>query len=860
MTGAGTALSRFTPSLMSRDLLERLFVARERTLESIVGRVEAAAESTERNHTLLVGPRGSGKTHLVSLVYHRASDLRARGARLQLAWLPEDPWTIASYKHLLVAVAERLEPKLDVEVPRSDTELESLLIERASRDGPIVVIVENLDQVLRVLGNKGQQRLRHLLQDDRSLLLVATSTRLDRALSDQASPFYAFFTTTRLEPFDIDEAAEMLTAIATERRDDKLVEYLGTEEGRARLRAVTHLAGGQPRLWAALASALSVDGLRELVELLLTRFDDLTPYYQEQLGRLSPHQRLVVAELAEADRPFNVSELAERVEIEPRSLAKTMHELVDRGWAMPITSPLALQLDRRRTYYELAEPLARLSFQIKESRGQPVRLIVEFLKHWFDASDLRSTGAEGQAAEYLLLASEGHGRDAVLAVTRNLRRLPVTRAPTVALLSEVDSALSALMDENPEPLIRLPAPIRGALEDKLRSEAVLGVRFDIHDAAISEFGHTRHPDMAEWIARAEEMVIAATGKERTDAQLLLADWLGRAWRFDEAEEVLAAADGAKPFVSREALVVGARVAASYQEAGRYDAAVDLAEEIVRRSAQFYGADDPEMLVARSDLAVAYFWAGRADEAIELQRQVLELCERVLGFDHRDTLTARANLAVSLHEAGSADEAVRLLETVVSDSERVRGSDDAETLGARANLAAAYFRAGSTDEALRTHEAALRDLRRVLGEEHPQTSAAYGNLAVAYSAAGRAEEAIELEERALAQRERTLGREHPRTLIARANLAASYDDVGRTREAIALEESVLADRRAVLGAGHPDTLAAGNNLAHSYAHAGRTREAITLMESVVAEMRRLNGADDPDTVDATAALAIFRSAA
>ena len=135
-----------------------------------------------------------------------------------------------------------------------------------------------------------------------------------------------------------------------------------------------HLAGGQPRMWATLASALTVGGLDELVDLLLTRFDDLTPYYQEQLGRLSGQQRLVVAELAEIDRPINVRELAERLEIEQRSLAKTISELVDRGWAAETTSPVTALLDRRRTYYELAEPLARLSFQIKASRGEPLRL------------------------------------------------------------------------------------------------------------------------------------------------------------------------------------------------------------------------------------------------------------------------------------------------------------------------------------------------------------------------------------------------------------------------------------------------------------------------------------------------------
>jgi hypothetical protein len=145
-----------------------------------------------------------------------------------------------------------------------------------------------------------------------------------------------------------------------------------------------------------------------------------------------------------------------------------MSELVDRGWAAPTTSPVTTLLDKRRTYYELAEPLARLSFQIKESRGEPLRLVVEFLKHWFDPSDLGSSAAEADIAEYLSLAMAGQDHDPVVAVTRRLQRLPATRAPAVALLDEIDHALSALMVADPDPFLRLPLPVRAALEQSSR--------------------------------------------------------------------------------------------------------------------------------------------------------------------------------------------------------------------------------------------------------------------------------------------------------------------------------------------------------------------------------------------------------
>lgn len=782
-----TTLSRFTPSLMPQELLERLFVARERTLDSILDRVDAATTGSGRNHTLLVGPRGSGKTHLVSLVYHRVQERRQAGAALQVAWLPEDPWTIVSYRHLLAAVAERLEPSMGEAPPRSAGEIEALLTARAAEGGPIVVLVENLDQILHALGNDGQQRLRHLLQARRPMLLVATSTRLDRSLSDQASPFYGFFTTTRLEPFDVDEASAMLTAIAEERDDSKLVEYLASDEGRARLRVIAHLAGGQPRMWATLASALTVGGLDELVQLLLTRFDDLTPYYQEQLGRLAPQQRLVVAELAEADRPINVRELAERLEIDQRSLGKTMTELVERGWATPTTSRYAAQLDKRRTYYELAEPLARLSFQIKESRGEPLRLVVEFLKHWFDPTVLGQSKAEGLAADYVLLAVKGHEGDPVVAVTRRLRGLPASRVPTVALLADIDDALATLSAGDPEPFLRLPVPVRAALEGQLESGVPASVRVGIHQTAQSEFGNTRHPSMTQWITRAEELVASVQLSETMTEHLLLARWLGRAWRFDEAAEALSAA-------------------------------------VVR-----LGTDSPVALGARADLAVSYFAAGHVEEAIRVQEAVLVDSERYLGPDHPDALNARTNVAMLYSGARRVPEAIELQEAVHADCVRILGPDHPDTLKAWANLAASYSRAGRTLEAIELNETVLARSKLVFGIDHPITIQVRANLAVTYWEASRVREAIELEEAVLIDRKRLLGSEHPDTLRASANLAVSYSDAGRVQEAIKLEEDVLADSERILGSGHPDTSDVRGHLAFSYRQAGREDDARALEE-------------------------------
>jgi len=461
-------VSRFTPSNAPVDLLERLFVGRHTVLDDIGDRVRRAATSEERNHTLLVGPRGAGKTHLITLAESRTRNAIDGGLRAQTSWPLEDPYNIASYRDLLREILDQMVPAIDDELANDIDVLESQIAQRVSQGGPIVLFIENLDQVLEIIDHDGQQRFRHLLQSDKSILVVATTTSLSHALNEQNAPFYGFFTTSQLEPFDVDTAAEMLINIALEDGKDDVAEFLRSDTGTARLRAIEHLAGGQPRIWATLAASLTVDGLDELVNLLLTRFDDLTPYYQEQLNRLSPHQRRVVLALARADHAVSVGELAELVDVEQRSVAKTVKELADKNWVNPVDTPFAHLLDGRKTYYELSEPLARLSFQIKAARNTPIETVVEFLKCWFEPSDFDPNGSGLES--YLQAAIDGLASDPVLRTVRSLEGLPPSTAPVVETVLAADAALAALADGDAQPFIALPTSLRRSIQGQIYPE------------------------------------------------------------------------------------------------------------------------------------------------------------------------------------------------------------------------------------------------------------------------------------------------------------------------------------------------------------------------------------------------------
>ena len=707
------AISRFTPSIMPAERLESLFVVRHHILDNLMSSVKELGATPSPHHTLLVGPRGSGKTHLISLVYHRSAHLVEQGRceRLRIAWLPEDPWTIVSYSRLLAAILERLSP--DAELNGVDeAELDARLRITSREDGPILVLMENVDRILEALGDLGQQRFRNLLQTESGILIIGSTTVLDRTLSDHAYPFFGFFDTIRLKPFSPAQARDMLRALAKESGNEDLANALEGDGARARIHTIAHLAGGQPRLWALLGSALTVDELNDLTNLLLNRFDDLTPFFQEQLARLSPQQRLVVAELAAADRPLAVKELAGRIGANQRSAAKTVSDLTDRGWLEPVSTIFANLLDRRRTYYELAEPLARLAFQIKESRGEPLPLIIDFLVSWFDADQLRSSngGDYGQAA---LARME---RDEVVDLARRLTSLPNSHIHSLDLLGRVEDALASVSDGDAEPVMSLPSALRQAIEYRADSpHDLIPIRLLLLYLALEDVGDIpRHEFSDKWLARARRLD-AEVGLPTS--RLMLVCWLSASWLFDESEEALSTIT-----LEAERMEGTDALASAYHSAGIFARAIALFEHNLTDRQRILGPDHPQTLATRGGLAGALLDVGRTEQAIEMLRSLLEDYIRTMGPNHPHTLATRGRLAYALLETGNAEQTTRatdMLRDLLKDQKHLLGPNHPQTIMTRVNLAgldAEY----STDALCDLLEKQMRIL--VLGSDSPRFSA------------------------------------------------------------------------------------------------------------------------------------------
>jgi tetratricopeptide (TPR) repeat protein len=386
-------LSRFTPSLTNADALESMFVQRGDLAEHLVEKIRESVLTPAKHHALIIGPRGTGKTHLLSIVHNRIVKQEDLESTMRVAWLWEDEWSVASYLDLLLTVLRSLakgyaDPDLEARaeelftLTRGVAERKASELLRSYLDGrTLVLIAENLDDLFDGLGKKGQQQLRSFLQEEGSCTILASAQGIFKGISLHASPFYGFFDIQHLAELTVDDAVQLVTNIAVLAGNEPLAEYVQSSQGKDRIRAVRHLAGGNHRIYVILSEFLTRESLDQLVDPFLRTIDDLTPYYQSRMAQLSPQQRKIIDFLCEARGAIAVKQIASRCFISPQTASSQLKDLRERGFVR--VTPIG-----RDSYYEVAEPLMRIALEVKKQRGGPVRLFLEFLRHWYDQSEL----------------------------------------------------------------------------------------------------------------------------------------------------------------------------------------------------------------------------------------------------------------------------------------------------------------------------------------------------------------------------------------------------------------------------------------------------------------------------------------
>lgn len=400
----------YNPDLVSREALVRSFVVREALLEEILEGLRRPGDT--RQHHLVIGQRGMGKSTLLHRVAYAIDDDPALATRWTPLLFPEEQYNLRRlsdlFSNTVDALAERLERvgrdrdahALDDAVQAAPTNedarqeyLLQVLRDHCSREQTrMVLLLDNLDVALERIGDRGEWGLRQRLTEERWMVLIGAGTSMHESTWEHGRAFYDFFSVHELQGLDLNETRALLTRLA-EMHEAKGV-LLALENAPAKVRALHRLTGGNPRTLSLLFNVLRRDALGDITQDLTGLLDLCTPLYKHRLESLAPAQQRVVDTLALHWAPMTAGELAEALSEHVNDVSSQLSRLVRDGVVETISLP-----DTARAGHQIAERFFNVWYLMRAGRRLRKRLewLVHFLKEFYEVAELEAlTRAEVQ--------------------------------------------------------------------------------------------------------------------------------------------------------------------------------------------------------------------------------------------------------------------------------------------------------------------------------------------------------------------------------------------------------------------------------------------------------------------------------
>ena len=391
-------LQSFAPGWCDPGLLEKTLVGRKDLVDRLEELALDGAGGPNKHQRLIVGARGSGKTHVLRVLRNRLWSNGQLRERLLIIYLLEDELGVASFLDFVIRIlraivrwypendqlSHDLEAIYNLPLGAQESHAVQLLLEIAGGRG-VLIIMENLgitfDKKMG-FGRDGQQALRDLVQQHPIFMIFASSQALVEGTKDLEAPFYGFFKTIHLHRLSLKEAMTFLRTIASARGDDEAVHFLETPKGRGRMRAIYNFTGGNHRLLVTFYEFLTADSISNLSELFITDLNKLKSYYQEQMRSLSAQQQKILQFLSLHRQPQIVKNIARGCLAAPNTISSQLKDLHDKNFVSRIERG-------RESYYEITEALFRICHEADLEPGAPARLFVDFLANLYTAEELR---------------------------------------------------------------------------------------------------------------------------------------------------------------------------------------------------------------------------------------------------------------------------------------------------------------------------------------------------------------------------------------------------------------------------------------------------------------------------------------
>jgi serine/threonine protein kinase/lipopolysaccharide biosynthesis regulator YciM len=375
--------------------------------------------------------------------------------------------------------------------------------------------------------------------------------------------------------------------------------------------------------------------------------------------------------------------------------------------------------------------------------------------------------------------------------------------------------------------------------------------------------------LGEW-AHAEKILRASADKNRAsgrrqDLALDLGD-LGNVLRDEGKYDEALAAEREAIDIGRGSGVAPERIAnfqfvlaETLRQRGEYDAAQQLASQVLDERMKMVGPDSGELGPHQRQLGTIAAAKGDFALAERLYQQSLETERRHRGPRHPRTVGVLNDLGAMYIEKGEFEKALATYQEITSIQRETLGNAHPELASSLENLANVQYRMKRYPEATGQLEEVLTIRKQAFGEESMPVARTTFNLGMVYTTVGDLAKADQTLPDGVARLRRALGSEHPDLVAALRGVSALREAQGRLPEAEATARESVTLALKTIGPDHLGTATSHQRLGRLLLARKKYAEAEPQLLRVRAIRETSLGASARPTQDAVADLVKLYSA-
>ena len=390
---------KYNPAEMPLDELEQGLVGRGDLLDRLLAAVREQTGAGSIQHYLLLGPRGIGKTTMLLMLRKKLQEDPELYQRWFCVQYREEEFYVNTLRDLLALALEYLDAEEHVpeagaaleQAEAQDDDEESLatiltaLRRISQKHGKrILLLIDNFDRVFsrRTLSQPGQYAFRSLLATEPLIMVVGTSVHLFEDVAAYDEAFFNFFAPVYMQNLDEDQIEDLIRTRAELDENHEFLEHY--DENRAKVRAITFLTGGNPRLVLMLYDILSRKHFLPVVDALRETIDKLTPLLKDVLENMPAQQSKVLDALMRLNGVASPSDIADRARLPLNAVTTQLGRLKQTRFVESTGEGRG-----KPSLYRVADQMFRTWYQMRYLRParRRIELFVEFIRVWFSVED-----------------------------------------------------------------------------------------------------------------------------------------------------------------------------------------------------------------------------------------------------------------------------------------------------------------------------------------------------------------------------------------------------------------------------------------------------------------------------------------